>query len=244
MSNEISDYPKVLLAAPTSHAKNYCFWDWLINIKTFTYPNLDILLVDNSPGKEYFEYLKKSGVRTMHVNPGNRATQEFITESQNLIRDVVLEEGYDYLFSLESDVFPTVRDIVERLMDNDVEMVTAPYMIGQGKDSGLLIGYQVESFVQKNALFGVILPANYGFYMMDGSLKAVNQPGIGCTLIRRDILEQLKFRCEKGQAAHSDSYFYTDLWYLGITAYMDTGLYCHHQNADWGLIHNTWRESI
>jgi len=235
--------PKVLLAAPTSHVKAYCFWDWIVNIKNFTYPNLDILLVDNSPGTECYEYLKKvSGIRVIHVNPGNRTTQEFITESQNKMRDIVLEEGYDYLFSLESDVFPTVRDIVERLMDHGVEVVTAPYMIGQGKDSGLLIGYQVQSFVVKNALFGIILPANYGFYLMDGSLKAVNQCGIGCTLIHRDILEQVKFRYEKGQASHSDSFFYTDLWYLGITAYIDTSLYCHHENQEWGYVHNTWRE--
>jgi len=234
-------YPKVLLAAPTSSSKNYCFIDWWLNLKRFTYPDLDILLVDNSVGLDNMEYLEKFGVRVMHVNPGNRTTQEFITESQNMIRDVILNEGYDYWFSLESDIFPQQTDVIERLMAHALPIVSAPYFIGQGKESELLIGYLVKSFVAKNAAFGIVLPMKYSFLLMDSTVKEVNQCGIGCSLIKREILENTPFRFEKGEVAHADSFFYTDLFYQGIPAYLDTSIRVFHENQDWGLIHNTWR---
>jgi len=41
--------PRVLLAAPISRNKEYILQDWLRHITGFTYPALDIFLVDNSP---------------------------------------------------------------------------------------------------------------------------------------------------------------------------------------------------
>jgi hypothetical protein len=233
--------PKVLLACPTSATKYYCFLDWYLNIKRFTYPDLDILIVDNSVGMDNVEYLEKFNVRVLHVNQRDKTTQEFICDSQNLIRDVVLDDGYDYLFSLESDVFPQQKDVIERLMVHNLPIVSAPYFIGMGKESLLLIGVLVKSFVSKNAAFGINLPLRYGFFMVDGNLKQVNQCGIGCSLIKREIIESTPFRIEKGQLPHSDSFFYTDLFYQGIPAYLDTKVNLRHDNQDWGLVHNTWR---
>ena len=236
--------PKVLLAAPTSSIKTYCWIDWWLNVKSFTYPDLDILIVDNSVGTANIEYLKTFGVKVLHVEPKNRTTQEFITESQNVIRKELLKGDYDYLFSLESDIFPQKKDVVERLMAHDLPIVSAPYFIGIGKESHLLINYLVKSFVAKNAAFGMNLPNKYGFLLMDGTVKQVNQCGIGCSLIKREVIEEIPFRFEKGREAHADSFFYTDLWYHGIPAFVDTSLAvrCFHYNQDWGLIHNTWRD--
>jgi hypothetical protein len=190
---------------------------------------------------ENVEYLEKFGVRVLHVNPRNRVTQEFICESQNLIRDVVLDEGYDYLFSLESDVFPQQKDIIERLMVHDLPIVSAPYFIDIGEASHLLIGVLVKSFVAKHGLFGIILPKRYGFFLMDGKLKPTNQCGIGCSLIKREIIESTPFRYEKGMLQHSDSFFYLDLFRQGVPTYIDTAVFARHENSNWNLIHNTWR---
>jgi hypothetical protein len=236
--------PKVLLAAPTFSGKNYCFIDWWLNIKQFAYPDLDILLVDNSIGMDNVAYLEKFDIRVLHVEPKNRKTQEYITESQNLIRDVFLDEGYDYLFSLETDCFPERKDVIERLMIHDLDVVSAPYFIGKGEESELLIGALVKSFVAKNALFGINLPLRYAFYLIDGTVKQATNCGIGCTLIKKWVIEKIPFRIEQGNFAHSDSFFYTDLFYNGIPSYLDTGIFCRHENQDWGLIHNVWRETI
>lgn len=239
---ETSVNPKVLLAAPTSFVKDYCFFEWYLNILNFTYPNLDILLVDNSKGKGYAKYLASySRIEVMHVEPNGRVTQEFITESQNKIREYFLKNDYDYLFSLESDIFPQQPDIIERLMREDVPIITAPYMIGQGRESHLLISYFVKSWVAQNSVFGMVLPMSYSFFLMDGGVKDVAQCGIGCTLIKREIMEQFEFRIEKNSPAHSDSFLYSDLYLSGIPAYIHTGCPVEHRNQDWGLVMNTWR---
>ena len=50
--------PRILIAAPTSIIKRYILIDWYIHIKTFTYSNLDILIVDNSLDENYHKELR------------------------------------------------------------------------------------------------------------------------------------------------------------------------------------------
>ena len=70
---------------------------------------------------------------------------------------------------------------------------------------------------------------------MNGTIKQSYENGIGCTLIKRKVMEQIKFRIEKGQAGHSDKYFYMDLWAKGINNFVDTSVFVRHFNSDWYL---------
>ena len=40
--------PKILIAAPTAKAKDYCFEEWLDHVMGFTYPLFDVKLFDNT----------------------------------------------------------------------------------------------------------------------------------------------------------------------------------------------------
>ena len=45
--------PKILLALPTSSHKDYCLNDFTKMLKSLTYPNLHIYIVDNSKDKNH-----------------------------------------------------------------------------------------------------------------------------------------------------------------------------------------------
>ena len=61
--------PKILVAAPQASVKNYCFLDWYLNIKQFSYPDnsIDIFLADNSDTDENAKLIESFGVKVKYI---------------------------------------------------------------------------------------------------------------------------------------------------------------------------------
>lgn len=113
-------YPKVLLNCPTYDKKSYCWQKWRDMIKSLSYPNFDVLFVDNSKDKKYFEEISKDfNVIHKHIEGDPR---KVVSESRNILRDEFFKGDYDYFFSLEQDVFPPF-DVIERLISHDKDIV-------------------------------------------------------------------------------------------------------------------------
>lgn len=228
--------PKVLIGTPTSNQKDYCFDDWYDNVKMFTYPEVDLLMVDNSIGEAYHKHLKSKGVNCVHVNPAGRHTQQYITESQNVIRNYFLDHPeYTHLFMLESDVFPPCY-VIEQLLHHDLECVGAPYFIQSGMDSHLLLGIYVPGFSPETEVTGMVMRPTLSFIFMDGTLKLTSMQGVGCTMIKREVIEKIPFRSIEGHKNHADSFFYEDLFKAGYQNYSDTSLEIQHRNLDWNTV--------
>jgi hypothetical protein len=68
---------------------------------------------------------------------------------------------------------------------------------------------------------------------IDGQCKPFYANGLGCTLISKRILENIKFRVDLNDVGFADSFFYTDLWMAGIQNYVDTSIIPTHRNSDW-----------
>ena len=73
MEKKENKLPKVLICAPQHESKNYCWENWINNVKDFTYPKdrLEIFIADNSPTKDNYTKLKFQGIKAVHtpVNP-------------------------------------------------------------------------------------------------------------------------------------------------------------------------------
>jgi len=224
--------PKILLAAPTSIHKEYIFLTWYLYAKNLTYKNYDIFIVDNSIDDKYHQELKDLGIDVAYVNPSGKDSRVYITESQNLIRKKFLENDYDYLFSLEVDIFPP-RNVIEKLLSDKKEIVSVPYFIWLAEESYLYY----EQFTVDNMTIKSFVPSlQKAFQDYNGKLLQSAANGIGCSLIHRSIIEQLPFRYDLNRKGHSDTYFYEDLLYkLKIMNYIDTSMIVCHHNSDWGL---------
>lgn len=224
--------PKILLAAPTSIHKEYIFLTWFLYVQNLTYKNYDIYIVDNSIDDLYHKELRNLGVDIGYVNPSGKDSRVYVTESQNLIRKKFLEGNYEYLFSLEVDIFPS-RNVIEKLLSCKKEIVSVPYFIDFAEDSKLYF----EQFTVVDKTIKSFVPVmEKAFQDYKGKLLQTSANGIGCSLIHRHIIEQLPFRYDLNRKGHSDTFFYEDILHkLKIMNYIDTSQIVVHHNSDWGL---------
>lgn len=111
-------HPKVLVACPIHVSKEYSFERWIENVKAFTYPNFDVLVVDHSPTPEAM--VAKYGSRVPMIWDEETARDQVhealgITGAMATIRRHFLSGNYERWMNVESDVIPPL-DVIERLL--------------------------------------------------------------------------------------------------------------------------------
>lgn len=228
---------KVLIASPTADIKDYCFDKWMENVSKFTYENCEVFICDNSLTRDYYVDLKNrykdfpKPFNVGRVNPSqydkfNLTYKSILAKSHDRCRMYALENDFDYLLHLETDIFPPA-DVIERLLDAKQKIVGAMYHIEVGARSSLML--------QKIEEFGEDLRETYNLDeldldFVDGDVKKVFSCGLGCVLIHRSILKKVAFRYEEGSPVHPDSFYYADLDAQHIPVYVDTSIYCNHDN--------------
>ncbi len=246
-------YPKILVGCPTSKDYEYCLEEYLLGLFSLNYPNYDILIVDNSEDDEFFDKLKSYGLKVAKGGFHNPVIKR-IVESRNALRNYVLEEGYDYFFSLEQDVIPP-RDVINMLLSAQQKIVSGLYFgftnayEFDGKDglSTQPVRADSEDVYFSNSL--KLMPVAYSLFndkqkeMPSKKQKLrrlnefdVNPPrkilvrmtGLGCILIHKTVLEKTKFRYEEGRKNADDRYFSDDVYDLGMPMILDTRIRCKH----------------
>lgn len=228
---------KILIASPTANIKDYCFNEWMENVLKFTYPNSELFLCDNSETRDYYIDIKKryehlgdwfnvGRVTPLQFEQFNLTYKSVLAKSHDRCRMYALENDFDYLLHLETDIFPPT-DVIERLLDAKQKVVGAMYHIELGERSTLMI-QQIEDFGNEYRETFNLGEADIDF--VDGDVKRVFSCGLGCVLIHRSVLSQVGFRYEEGSPVHPDSFYYADLDAKQIPVFVDTSIYCRHDN--------------
>lgn len=210
---------KILLACPIHSRKRYIIKEYVKNIKVLEGID-DICLADNSDTEDFSVYieqeLNQSVMRNRNAGKHSRQRQCY---SLNKIRDVFLAGNWDYLFLLESDIIPN-GDIVKHLLEHDKDIVSAVYMLGDKKKLPCLT---INKFIANKGGWTNMF-VNESF--VDGELKKVeNGAGIGCVLIKRKVMQKIKFRWA---SQHADTYFWEDLRAYGFKGFVDTSQIVKH----------------
>jgi hypothetical protein len=231
---------KILISAPTAAAKNYCLEKWLLNINSFTYPKFKVVLFDNTVGGTNKEHIYKTAERlclkydlsVFNVDlKGSNGLIDNLCRSHNAVRQYALDNKYDHLLHLETDVMPE-PDVIERLLSHRKKVVGALYYRDEGRSRKLM--------VQKNIMVGPISMATFNFdpeedvHFVDGDIKKVPHVGLGCALIDTIIFDKIKFRYKNGIDTSPDTYFAEDCFRNKIDIFADTSLICEHDNTAWG----------
>lgn len=220
---------KILVGTPTSDKKNYCYDDFISNVKSFSYPHYDTLIVDNSESRKNHKRIMKDGIKSIHVKPNNRKIHRVLAESHEEIRKYALRNDYDYLLHLESDIFPPI-DVIQRLLIHNLPIASAMYPIEFGSDSHLM-AQEMETFGELRETRN--LKNGQDLIFINGKLKPIFHCGLGCVLIHKSVLKDITFRWEEGATIHPDGFFAFDTNALGITKYIDTSILCEHRNIEW-----------
>lgn len=240
---------KILLACPVSKEKEYIIYKWLDHIKKFTYP-YDILLVDNSRAENWYRTLKnkgrfnveetkyRAGCSIVHVNTFGKNVFERMLKSYKLIENYFFENDYDYLFSLECDVFPPY-DIIERLLAMDKPVACAGYFIG-AMDDQLFMLQDIEGLSPLPPFETANQSLNESFLFCDGSVKQIFHAGLGCVMIKRSVLCKISFRLSDTEKnIHPDTFFCKDCFTESIPIFLDTSIIARHYNIPWNSLIKT-----
>ena len=125
--------PKILVGCPTSDHKAYCLEPYIKAVTSLSYPDYDIMIVDNSKEDAYHkritELLKKFAKDKQFKVIKDEYFENFkdrIVHSRNLIRDELIKNKYDCFLSLEQDVIPP-KDVIERLLSHNKAIATGVY---------------------------------------------------------------------------------------------------------------------
>lgn len=211
--------------------KNYCLFKWITNARSL---GCDIFIVDNTENNANKEMYDVLGIDWAWCDPKGKTKYQAVTDSQNMIAQHFLKEGYDILWFIETDLFPTIN-IKHRLLSHNKPVVGAPYFIHTGDDTKLMIQY-IDFDGKGNGHFRE-MGITEAFLQIDGNLKKVHGMGFGCVMIACDIIENIEFRCVpdgqvKGEA-FADSFFYSDCAMADLDVFIDTTEIITHWNQDW-----------
>lgn len=226
--------PKVLIGCPTFEGYEYCLDEYAQGIKNLTYKNVDVLIADNSQGDNYKKELEARGLPTIKA-PHLPDVRERIINARNMIREHILKNEYDYFLSLEQDVIPP-KDVIERLIRYQKQVVSGVYY-KKFHVTYTHHGKPIKTTEKIMPLICTILPG------MENSERAhlcsskevegdrffqIRGAGLGCILIHRSILKEIKFRTDTDKGTFDDLCFSNDLYAKGIPMYVDTSVKCKH----------------
>ncbi len=224
--------PSVLIITPIYDKKDYCLKEFVAWNKKLTYPNKRHIFIDNSDNLNYVHKLRRLGLEAYHVERGS-SSREGLARAQNFGRKLALEGEYDYIFSLESDIF-TPPNIIEKLMMHQLNIVSGLYMLGDRSKGQRVPCITIEEKTKKGTVGTRLLnPEEYMDYHQQG-IKSVAAAGMGCCLLHKSIFKRLAFTYLPGHKGHSDVFFFLrakrDLKELVC---VDTDVWCDHKNSDW-----------
>lgn len=222
------EIPKVLVGCPTSNHKEYCLKEYAEAVKNLTYPNYEVLIVDNSKEDSYIKKIKEKGLDIVK-GPWFEGARKRIYESRNMLRKKALEEGYDYLFSLEQDVVPP-GNVIEKLLERNKKIVSGVYyspgtiFINRKFDGKIMPLAWVEKDDRNTGAIRILRPNE----VEEPKLMKIKVCGMGCVLIHREVLEKVKFRCDEFFGSFDDIWFCRDAKHHDFGVYLDTRIKCKH----------------
>lgn len=227
---KLKNIPKILVCAPQSDKKNYCFEDWYINVQRFCYPRFDVFLADNSDTNHNYKQLIKLGINCEYIKPKGRGLVERIALSHEACRQHAIKYKYDFMLHLETDLFPA-KYIIESLLFRNKRIIGAMYHIFQGEDRTLMI----QTYENNDAKHFYTAPyiKERAILYCDGKVHRAYSVGLGCVLIHKSIFKKIPFRFEKDKKAHPDTFWAKDIADEGIQVWCDTSMLCEHRNIGW-----------
>lgn len=236
---------KVLVAAPVFDGSRYCIDEFINRINSLSYNNYDFFMVDNSDTKAFSKKLsKKYGVDVIHLSLGGMVGMKKIVRCRNRIFSYAVDNSYDYVLMMDTDVIPPV-DIIEKLLLHKKDVVSGLYygvFNVDGRQQILPVAWKfltedewgevgerlVSDVVKKRENVRRNLTEEE---ILSGELQEVAIPSAGCMLVSRNIFSRFKYGIldVPGKISTGDDiYFFRKLREAGVKLYCDPSLKCRH----------------
>jgi GT2 family glycosyltransferase len=240
------EFPKVLVASPTYEGMKYCHEKFFKRIKSLDYPKYDILIVDNSESEEYFNQLMKEGVLLIRDNTKEKDKMIRLINSRNKIIDFAVNNNYDYILMLDSDVMPP-KNIIQELLNCKKDIVSGiyyNYFIVSGKTQWLPVAWKEITekefeVMTKQVNFPSFIKSHLDIKrhlteeeVNTNNLLEVLVPSAGCMLISKKVFSKIKYGLidtkNLGLKTTDDIFFILEARKKGFASYCCTKIKCEH----------------
>ncbi len=248
--NKIKQNPKILIASPTYKGMKYCQDEFFKAIKNLTYNSYDILIIENSEDNEFFNELKQQkGIILIKDNTAEKNKMLRLISSRNKIINYALENNYDYILMMDSDVIPP-KNIIEKLLKCNKDIISGWYLnyfMVSGKSKLLPVVWMPitkKEFedMKKKVNFPPSVESHLDLKRHLTNEEAESRrllkvlfPSAGCMLISKKVIENKTIRyslldTQRFGDIHTtdDIYFITKAREQGFDSYCCTKLKCDH----------------
>lgn len=182
-------------------------------------PNLGNMVTQLNTNLLYWTHDDRFEVKSftpMYVQPFDAARNTCIKE--------FLEDYWDYLFFIDSDIVPPVETL-EKLVAADKDVIGAVCFSWKPDDNGIMFPYPVTVKYAKDG--------NYERYYGQG-IEEVDATGGACLMIKREVLEKVDRPCEVMYHANGTASLDGDFRMCqkfqeaGFKIFIDFSLVCSH----------------
>ena len=241
---------KILVGCPVSDYHQYCTEKYLKALNSLSYKNHNILLVDNSKENNFHKSLVKRGINIIRI-PFKKNPRQRIVNSRNILRQYMLDNSYDYFLSLEQDIIPP-NDIIEKALSHKKDILTGVYCGNIKAGNKVMILPLVYKFPPESRLEEAKQIINSSklkelrqetknsyldmvkeYYTIEelereSSPTQVHSCGLGCVLIKKNVLEKINFRFSEKYGGFDDVWFCEDAKKEKFRIYVDPNIKCKH----------------
>ena len=259
--------PRVLLATPVSSRHAHLLDEWLESLNNLTYPIFDVLLVDTTPDTdEYYKLLLTKQVKGKNINVIRHEwdykkyhSVQWMAFAREKIREFFLKDNYEFLMSLDDDIFLPEWGI-QRLLSYDKDQVgfyvhvyfepdTKPCILKNGEivmGQGLQYFNWTEidaykDFIERMKLNTLteneinLVP----FIVKDPYFPQLFNPyatNLGCLMIKRKVLESIEFKTHETFVMGEDLWYFIEADEKRFESWCDSSFRCIHKNTEWGSV--------
>ncbi len=130
---------KVLICAPIGGAKQYSINDWFHWIANQTHADYDIAICTNGKDQpKLWTLLRQVEIRDVHgqtkklkilplINSDKLTVIQKITYSREKLRRYAKEQGYDFIFFLDTDTIPYNLNVIDGLIAREEDVISGVY---------------------------------------------------------------------------------------------------------------------
>ncbi len=225
---------RILIGSPVFEYHRHCFAEFFAGIREQACRSFDLILVDNSADERYTRFLRSLDAPVFKI-PYSEQMRDRMTRSRNLIRDVFLQGDYSHLFFVDQDVV-IPPNALENLLLTDQDIVSGIYCkeIDNNTYAMVILPHQEHAINQLR-----LAPLES---IKEKGVIEIAAAGFGCLLIKRAVLETLKFHFDPGRREDADLVFCEDALKHGFELRCNTLVECKHyyilrdfsQNICWG----------
>lgn len=202
---------KILIAAPIGDGKEYSINEWFKWISEQPHENYEVCLCVNGTSednvKKKVELLNQVEICGNKIHVLELEYNEYFTKNQRLvysrekIRLFAKSKDYDFIFWLDTDTIPLVKDAIPLLLATKKDVVSGLYFYKETRQPVL-----IDKETKTNMAFKKIQSL-----VETGEVIEVWGFGYGCLLMSKKVYSMIPFDYENKRENWSDDFTHCDL---------------------------------